>query len=86
MSRESRFEKKHRATKKIAKIRIHPRMRILEKNENPGVRLAKLKRDRPCDHSTESLHIVDLWVKRTMYPSRASVRMITGARSSFKKL
>ena len=30
--------------------------------------------------------VVDLWVKRTMYPSRASVRMITGARSAFKKL
>ena len=30
--------------------------------------------------------VVDLWVKRTMYPSSASVRMITGARSAFKKL
>ena len=30
--------------------------------------------------------VVDLWVKRTMYPSRASVRMITGARSALKKL
>ena len=30
--------------------------------------------------------VVDLWVKRTMYPSRASVRMITGARSAHQKI